>query len=157
MASIDLYTKQQIDAKIPSTSGASSGDVLTFNGSATVWAAPGGGGASLEDDTIWQMILASIKSAPSNASSENYKIQIWDMVKDATTNDTSISIGTTKTIGGKTVVFNSYQITQYNISTIAGSSKLKLMSVKLNVTINSTTYDNTTTASLVQSVWDYWD
>lgn len=44
MASIDLYTKQQIDAKIPDTSGASSGDVLTFNGSANVWAAASGGG-----------------------------------------------------------------------------------------------------------------
>lgn len=43
MASIDLYTKQQIDAKIPDTTGASSGDVLTFNGSANVWAAPSGG------------------------------------------------------------------------------------------------------------------
>ena len=45
MASIDLYTKQQIDAKLPDTSGASSGDVLTFNGTNTEWAAPSGGGS----------------------------------------------------------------------------------------------------------------
>lgn len=39
MASIDLYTKQQIDAKLPDTTGAATGDVLTFNGSGNAWTA----------------------------------------------------------------------------------------------------------------------
>ena len=53
MASIDLYTKQQIDAKIPDTSGASSGDVLTFNGSNNVWAAISAGGLSKITFDTW--------------------------------------------------------------------------------------------------------
>ena len=60
MPTVDFYSKGQTDSLlsakadssdlpsssqlVPSTSGASSGDVLTFNGSSTEWAAPGGSG-----------------------------------------------------------------------------------------------------------------
>ena len=51
MATVEFYSKGQVDAKIPSaaqlvpsTSGATSGDVLTFDGSNVGWAAGGGGG-----------------------------------------------------------------------------------------------------------------
>lgn len=51
MATVEFYSKGQVDAKIPSaaqlvpsTSGATSGDVLTFDGSSVGWAAGGGGG-----------------------------------------------------------------------------------------------------------------
>lgn len=75
MATVEFYSKAQVDAKIPSaaqlvptTSGATSGDVLTFDGSDVGWAAAGGGGlpdpasASAGDvltldankDAIWQ-------------------------------------------------------------------------------------------------------
>lgn len=50
MATVEFYSKGQVDAKIPSaaqlvpsTSGATSGDVLTFDGSDVGWAAAGGG------------------------------------------------------------------------------------------------------------------
>lgn len=53
MPTVDIYSKQQVDALIPSanqlvpsTSGASSGDVLTFDGSNVGWAAGGGGGGA---------------------------------------------------------------------------------------------------------------
>ena len=53
MATVEFYSKAQVDAKIPSaaqlvptTSGATSGDVLTFDGSSVGWAAGGGGGSS---------------------------------------------------------------------------------------------------------------
>lgn len=51
MAALNVYSKEQVDALlpdsselVPSTSGASSGDVLTFDGSSVGWAAGGGGG-----------------------------------------------------------------------------------------------------------------
>lgn len=50
MTNINIYSKEQIDAKIPSTTGASSGDVLTFNGSSTEWA-PASGGSGMARHT----------------------------------------------------------------------------------------------------------
>lgn len=62
MVTVDFYSKQQTDTLlsdkadtsalptsaqlVPSTTGASSGDVLTFDGSAVGWSAGGGGGSS---------------------------------------------------------------------------------------------------------------
>ena len=44
MTTLNIYSKEQIDEMIPPTDSASNGDVLTFNGTANVWASPGGGG-----------------------------------------------------------------------------------------------------------------
>ena len=76
MASIDLYTKQQIDAKIPSTSGASSGDVLTFNGSANVWAAPGGGGSGISAHTYttYGALITDILAHPSGLLAHDHSL-----------------------------------------------------------------------------------
>ena len=63
MTNLNIYSKEQIDAKIPATSSASNGDVLTFNGTSTEWApASGGGGMSAHtfNDT------ASLKTALTN-------------------------------------------------------------------------------------------
>lgn len=57
MATVEFYSKAQVDAKIPSaaqlvptTSGATSGDVLTFDGSSVGWVAAGGGGGG----DVWE-------------------------------------------------------------------------------------------------------
>ena len=67
MPTVDFYSKSQMDTKlsnkadtsslptssqlVPSTSGASSGDVLTFDGSSVGWAAGGGGGSGITAHT----------------------------------------------------------------------------------------------------------
>lgn len=40
MATVNFYSKEQIDEKIPDTTGASQGDVLTIGASGTEWATP---------------------------------------------------------------------------------------------------------------------
>jgi len=69
MATVEFYSKAQVDAKIPSaaqlvptTSGATSGDVLTFDGSSVGWAAGGGGGktiTSIADGTAFMNWLST--------------------------------------------------------------------------------------------------
>ena len=43
MTSINVYSKEQIDTKVPPTTGASVGDVLTVGSSGVEWATPSGG------------------------------------------------------------------------------------------------------------------
>ena len=72
MPTVDFYSKGQTDtllsAKanttdiptsaqlVPSTSGASQGDVLSFNGSSTEWSTPSGGGDGWEDVDLSQAV-----------------------------------------------------------------------------------------------------
>lgn len=62
MATVNFYSKEQIDEKIPDTAGASQGDVLTVGASGTEWATPsGGGGKTIEvidtTEKFWDAIL----------------------------------------------------------------------------------------------------
>ena len=69
MATIDIYSKAQMDAKLPPTTGASSGDVLTFDGTNTDWAAGGGGGGgSLTDTQIIELFIGGINGQQPNSA-----------------------------------------------------------------------------------------
>lgn len=77
MATVEFYSKGQVDAKIPSaaqlvpsTSGATSGDVLTFDGSSVGWAAGGGGGGG---ETVTDVTsISQLLNLMYNANSGDY-------------------------------------------------------------------------------------
>ena len=66
MTSMNLYSKEQIDDKIPPTTGASVGDVLTVGSSGTEWSTPSGGGITR---TVTEITSATVfKSLLQNAN-----------------------------------------------------------------------------------------
>jgi len=130
MASIDLYTKQQIDAKIPSTSGASVGDVLTFNGTSTEWAAGGGGsgGVSAHTYASFGALVTDILAHPNGILTHDHSVSGLGLMSfrldtnavyfdiDYTVNDGSSGTGVMIGAGSSTIISNSSTATSISIN-----------------------------------------
>lgn len=63
MTSMNVYSKEQIDAKIPATTSAAAGDVLTLDSNKNaIWQAPSGGGGVTITELNSNNLISSIMS-----------------------------------------------------------------------------------------------
>ena len=127
MASIDLYTKQQIDAKIPDTTGVTSGYVLTFNGTNTVWASAGGGGGSANTGDILAATVARILDYYAFTSSSSY--EKYEYIKDDGTKDVLTGSNATITVLGTSVTLNYSAVTIVKAITLEAGYQIVVKSI----------------------------
>lgn len=188
MTTVDFYSKGQTDALlsnkadttalptssqlVPSTSGASSGDVLTFDGSSVGWSAGGGGGGgtSLTTKQILQLFSSmchissdygnSVRGKfiyPSDTGSDGW--QSVECVSRTGVVSTPSDISVTFMNIPITITFFASATASANITFTNGSSKVQgLKYIKLQPTCTNVT-GNTTTSVItsVSNVVSYYD
>lgn len=87
MTSMNLYSKEQIDDKIPPTTGASVGDVLTVGSSGTEWSTPSGGGITAHRYSTFGELVTDYMAHQDGILNSVYKQDVvmvvaFKMIKD---------------------------------------------------------------------------
>lgn len=143
MATIDIYSKAQIDAKLPPTTGAANGDVLTFDGTNTVWAAGGGGGGSLTDTQIIELFIGGINGKQPNTAMiyDPTILMPTDTGYDDKYNSSSNPLSYSVTFLGKTI---SGTFRTSTIQTISGQG-CEMLTLIISATVGNTTINTTKT------------
>ena len=131
MATVNFYSKEQIDEKIPDTAGASQGDVLTIGASGTEWATPSGGMTAHTYTTVGEF-SADYIAHPNAILRPN---DIFDITNPSNAGNLNILLSR--------VVYrdsnkNSYDIITHMITATGNSYRLVYLSGNLDVASTAT-------------------